>query len=335
MFKHFMPGNILMPAQQAELQFGILNLENNFNEAFKAQKGSKVFERSQARGIEIAEAVWEWSKTDNFGHEAYLNSRPNSYTPPQGPGFWQPTTPDFGKALFPYWGEVRTFAIHEEDKLANEPIPYSESPNSLFYNQAQEVYLTVNNNDFTDKWIAQFWSDDATGIVLSPPTRWISITTQALEKENASLELALYAYAKVSLALNDAGVACWHSKYIYNVERPVSYINRVIDPDWQVHYLGFTPSFPAYPSGHAVFGAAAAEVLTDVFGYNYSMTDRTHEDRNDFFGMPRTYSSFYEMAEENAYSRIVLGVHYRMDAEEGVRMGYQIGRAVNSLPFKK
>lgn len=335
LIKHYFPGHILINEQQADLQFRLLNLETAFNEEFKSKVSGKVFQRSLERGVEVAEAIWDWSKTDNFGHEAFLNPRPNTYTPPQGPGLWQPTAPDYGKALFPYWGEARTFAIHDEDKLAKEPVPFDESPNSLFYNQAQEVYLTGNKNDFTDHWIAQFWSDDAVGVALSPPARWISIATQALENENASLELALYTYAKVSIALNDAGVACWHSKYYYNVERPISFINRVIDPNWQVHYLGFTPSFPAYPSGHSTFGAAAAEVLSDIFGYNYAMTDRTHEGRDEFFGMPRTYASFYEMAEENAYSRIPLGVHFRMDSEEGVRLGYSIGRKVNGLPFRK
>lgn len=335
MIKHFVPGNILMPAQQADLQFRILNLENGFNQDFEAKVGTEIFHRSQARGIEVAEAIWEWSETDTYGHDAFLNPRPSTYTPPQGPGLWQPTSPDYAKALFPYWGEARTFAISNDEKLCRPPIAFNESPNSLFYNQAQEVYLTVNKKEFEDQWIAQFWSDDQVGVALSPPARWISIANQALEIENASLELALYTYAKVSIALHDAGVACWYSKYYYNVERPVSYIHRVIDPDWQVHYLGFTPSFPAYPSGHSTFGAAAAEALSDIFGYNYDMTDRTHQNRSDFFGMPRTFSSFYEMAEENAYSRIPLGVHFRMDSEEGVRLGYEIGRKVNAMPFKK
>jgi hypothetical protein len=41
------------------------------------------------------------------------------------------------------------------------------------------------------------------------------------------------------------------------------------------------------------------------------------------------------MANENAYSRIPLGVHWRMDCEEGVRFGIEIGRRVNDLPWKK
>jgi hypothetical protein len=41
------------------------------------------------------------------------------------------------------------------------------------------------------------------------------------------------------------------------------------------------------------------------------------------------------MALENAWSRVPLGVHFRMDSEEGMRYGTVIGRHVNNLPWKK
>jgi hypothetical protein len=118
------------------------------------------------------------------------------------------------------------------------------------------------------------------------------------------------------------------------VERPVSYIRRLVDLGWEPH-LWFSPSFPAYPSGHATFGAAACEVLSDIFGEDYAMVDRSHEGRIEFLGIPRTFRSFREMAEENGYSRIPLGVHFRMDSEEGVRHGYAIGQRVDELPIRK
>ena len=65
------------------------------------------------------------------------------------------------------------------------------------------------------------------------------------------------------------------------------------------------------------------------------MTDNCHKDRTDFIGTPRTFSSFYEMAAENAYSRLPIGVHFRMDAEAATDLGYKIGRKVNDLPWKK
>ena len=137
-------------------------------------------------------------------------------------------------------------------------------------------------------------------------------------------------------------IAIWNSKYIYNVRRPVEYIRELIDPNWQTalnhpytNVKGLTPEFPAYPSGHSGFGASAATILTDIFGNNYEFTDNCHRGRLEFVSIPRTFSSFTEAGLENAYSRIPLGVHYRMDCDEGIRLGNLAGTRVLALPWKK
>ncbi len=321
--------------------FKITTLESSLNVQYSNNIPADVFTRSRDFGRSVAENVWEYSKTDAFGHDKYTEARPTDFEAKTGPGKWQPTAPGNQKAMFPYWGKARYFAIKEEDKTGRPPLPYSEDKKSYYYAQGLEVYNATTPQSFENQWIAEFWSDDVLGFTFSPPARWIAILNQVLVKDNVNLEKAIMGAVKVGLALNDASVAAWHSKYFYSVERPVSYIHKFIDPKWNVESLtstGFlksTPSFPAYPSGHSTFGAAAAEALSQVFGYRYELTDRCHEARTDFNGKPRPFNSFYEMAEENAYSRIWLGVHWRMDCEEGVRMGYNIGRRVGALPFKK
>ncbi len=327
------------PHVSPEFRFKIQSTETQFDIQFLENEDipRDVFERSKSYGRNVAEAVFNWSATDIVAHEAFKDPRTTGYVPPTGPGKWQPTYPDLGNAMFPYWGQARVFAITEADKLALPPMEFSEAVGSPFYKQALEVY---NKNTpgltYEDQWIAEYWSDDALGLTFSPPSRFIAIPTQVLEEkgDDTNLEQAVYAYAKIGIGLNDAGVACWYSKYYYNLERPVSYIRRVIDLGWEPH-LWFTPSFPAYPSGHSTFGAVGAELMTDVFGDNYAMIERAHEGRVEFLGIPRSFNSFYEMAEENAYSRIPLGVHFRIDCEEGVRHGYAIGRKVSQLPWKK
>ncbi len=323
------------PHVSPELRFTIQSTETRLDLEALEEIPRDIFERSKRYGQLVAEAVYNWSATDPIGHEAFRNARPSDYVPPAGPGKWVPTYPDQSGALFPRWGEARTFAINEGDKLALPPLPFSEDPSSALHQEAMEVFSkNTPVLSYEDQWIAEYWSDDVVGLTFAPPTRFMSIANQVLESKDASLDLSLYTALKVGLALNDAGVACWYSKYYYNIERPVTYIRRVIDLGWEPH-LWFSPSFPAYPSGHATFGAAAAEVLTDIFGDNYAMVDRSHEGRIEFLGIPRSFKSFREMAEENAYSRIPLGVHFRMDAVEGVRHGYAIGRRVNELPLKK
>jgi len=158
---------------------------------------------------------------------------------------------------------------------------------------------------------------------------------------DADLAKAVIVFAKVGMAVCDAGIRCWGEKYRFNLLRPVDYIrsvmghdnwNTIMCPDGSGQY--YTPQFPTYPSGHGTFGAAAAEVLTGEFGQSFILTDRCHEDRFEFIGTPRTYHSFYEMAYENAYSRLPIGVHFRMDAEAAIDLGFKVGRRVNNLPWK-
>ena len=46
------------------------------------------------------------------------------------------------------------------------------------------------------------------------------------------LDVAAEAYARLGIAVHDAFIVCWYAKYTYNLLRPVTYINRVIDPTW-------------------------------------------------------------------------------------------------------
>jgi membrane-associated phospholipid phosphatase len=192
-----------------------------------------------------------------------------------------------------------------------------------------------------DYWIAEFWSDDCPILTFSPAGRWVSITNQLIAIERLDMLEAVAAYAKLGMALSDAGVKCWGEKYRFNYLRPIDYIREYMnDPDWNTVMCpdgsgGFyTPNFPTYPSGHATFAAAASVVLEDVFGTVYTFTDRSHEGRSEFKGAPRTFDSFKEMALENAYSRVPLGVHFQSDSDAGSALGFIVGLRVTQLPWQ-
>lgn len=339
MIQHFYPH-----LQASQLQ-KINELNQSFEIEFSAHISAEIYNRSKAFGQDVADAIFEWSASDEAGHGAYLNPRPSEYIPPSGPGLWQPTAPDFTPALFPYWGQVRTFAMRQNDLLARPPLRWSEDPSSQFYVQAKEVQVWVDDirsgNDEEAHWIAEFWSDDFAGVTFTPAGRWVAVANQIVEQSKPSLETSVRLYAQMGMALCDAGVAVWHSKFTYNIERPISYIHRNFDPNWQTimnHPLSgiksLNPEFPAYPSGHSGFGGAGATILTEIFGYPSNFTDRCHQGRTEFKGMPRSFGSFIDMAVENAYSRIPLGVHFRMDCDEGLRQGYLAGQRVLELPWR-
>jgi hypothetical protein len=286
-----------------------------------------IRERSRERGREVAATVVEWSRSDG-GHEGYLRNFP-VYTPPVGPGLWVPTPPGFQPALQPYWGANRCLAIAGgADCPPGDHPAYSEDPRSSFFAEAYETYEAVGTLTPEQEEIARFWSDDP-GQTATPPGHSISITTQVLRAEGSSLAAAAEAYAKVGIAVCDAFVACWYEKYVYNVVRPVTYIQRLIEPGWSP--LLTTPPFPEYPSGHSVQSGAAFQVLTDLFGEGYAFVDRTHDDR----GLaPRSFGSFLEAAEEAAISRLHGGIHFRAAIVNGVTQGRCIGKAASALPIR-
>ncbi len=287
-----------------------------------------IVANSVAWGQEVADAIIAYSETDREGANQSRVARPASYFPPAGNGLWIPTAPDFGQAMFPYWGKVRTFAARQGDLVALPPSStFSTDPNSSYYKEQLEVYNTVTNMTEDNHWIAEFWSDDIVGMTFSPPARIFAIANQIIEIERLNLEETLHLYCLMGIATNDAAVACWNSKYIYNTERPITYIRQYIDPNFEpilgeaIGAPGLTPAFPGYPSGHSTFAGVSWRILEHFFGGQYTFTDHCHYGRVEFRGYPRTYTSWKQMAEENAYSRIPLGVHVRMDCVEGLRLG--------------
>ncbi len=335
---------LFFPTAPSQQQFQILEIGTALQNRIQPEVEPTIYQNSRTFGRYVAETIFEWSSSDEWGHKAYLKNTDPHYFPPDQEGLWKPTYPDFLPALLPHWGKVRIFGSNQE--LETIPPPgFSTAETSQIYQEAVETQVLVNEikagQHEEDYWIAEFWSDDCPILTFTPAARWISITNQIIGIEQTDLFESLAVYAKVSMALSDAGVSCWKAKYEYNCLRPIDYIREYIgDSDWNTVMCPdgsggyYTPNFPSYPSGHASFGGAAAFVLEDFFGTDYRFTDRSHEGRTEFRGAPRTYNSFREAALENAYSRVPLGVHFQADSDAGVELGWAVGSGVRSLPIQ-
>lgn len=311
-------------------------LYNSWHSTLADEVDTSVMEASLTQGRVVANAILIWSLSDG-GYQGQLSNFPASYMPPAGDGLWVPTPRPNGKplaAMQPFWGNNRTFAVDKEEQCYLEPPPaYSEEQGTAFYAEAIEVYETVRNLTEEQNEIALFWADDP-GTTPTPPGHSISITNQVLQQENATLNIAAETYAKVGMSQADAFILGWYYKYHYNLIRPITYIQNLIDPTWNTPIITdpvVTPPFPEYPSGHSVQSGASAQVLTDLFGRDYAFDDRTHVSR----GLePRSFDSFYAFADEAAISRLYGGIHFRAAIELGVENGKCIGEAVSDITFK-
>jgi PAP2 superfamily len=235
-------------------------------------------------------------------------------------------------AILPEWGHEKTIVVNKNEITSEKPYLKDKSFEKALYAESLEIYSMSHNLTRDDIWVAEFWGDDVRGLTFSPPARWISILNQILQKEDISADKIINLYLRMGIGLHDAAIVCWKNKYDHKLLRPSDFIQNNIDGNWQPFHAN--PDFPSYPSGHAVFGAVGSRILEASFGTNYKMTDMSHSRRIEFVGKERSYNSFREMAHENAYSRMIMGVHYKQDCDEGLRLGYEVANVINSTDFR-
>ena len=281
-----------------------------------------VIARSVAFGEALAIAIDAWCQTDNYRE---TRARNNSYIPPTGdPAMWVPTPPLNMAALEPYWGELRTLVVEDsrECDVFGGPPAYSTDPTSHFWRDMQEVYDVSQNLTEYERSTAFYWADDP-GATGAPPGHWISIAHQLNEQLDLSLIEAAETFALVGIGLHDGFITAWHVKYRTNFLRPVTAIQRLIDPTWTP--IVETPPFPDFPSGHSTGSGAMIAVLPFLHGENTPFTDATHVSR----GLPaRHFDSFEEAGLEASFSRLYGGIHYRAAKEKGIDIGRCVGEHV-------
>ena len=312
------------------------SLENVIFKQFSAATNDEAAaSRSVRYGQAVAEAIFQWSLTDG-GHRAYLHNFDKKIIPLTLPGSWEP--PLYAQSfshypLHPHWGANRTFVKANSELPTPQMIYYDTSKQSDYYNQFLSVYKKNTTVTQEEKEIALWWADDP-GETFTPPGHSYYLGTIVLRKQNPELIKCAEAYARVGIATADAFINCWKWKYIFFSERPSSFVTKNIDERWESFWPD--PPFPAFPSGHATQAAATATVLIDLFGEKYSLIDSAHalrprdELRNVDF-KPRTFTSFWQVAEETANSRFYGGIHTRQDNEVGLVEGSKMGRNVNAL----
>ena len=313
------------PTTSAANKASIDSLEAVFTNQFLKNRTADELNRSADFGKKIAAAVFDWSKTDR-----YDDATP--YTVPTGVGLWVPTPPALAAPLGTNIGKARSI-LANSDAGADQgaPTTYSENPASAYYAQAKEVYDVAQSRTAEQQTIALFWADNADGKSFISG-HWLSILNQILLAQQPKLDVATTSFVQMSIALSDAQISIFKSKYLYNTMRPITYIRATLNqPAWNALFA--TPPHPEYPSAHAVQSGAMSRILTTLFGANYKFTDNSY---NLVGFSPRSYSSFAEAATEAANSRLFGSIHYRKTNETSLVQGQQIAtNVVQKLKFKR
>ncbi len=256
-----------------------------------------------AIGGEVAGAAAAQARSDGSDRVWPLDRRP-----PPAPGRWRPTPPiNSFNPLEPLAGEWRPWVLPNGAAVEPpEPVPY-DSP--TFWKEVAEVKRAAESLTPAQKAIAETWNLDR-GTV-TPAGVWNLKAADLTQDRNLSAPETAQMFAALNVAMMDAFIACWHTKYKWWTVRPISVIRDRYDPEFLSHLI--TPSFPSYVSGHASASGAAEVVLARFF--------------------PEKADWLRAQAEEAALSRLLGGIHYRSDNDAGLALGREVGRRVVQRVF--
>ncbi len=200
------------------------------------------------------------------------------------------------------------------------------------------------------------WGYDGPNELGTPPRLYMQVVLAVLDQIDAASpgvlspadELAILAGAAVAMA--DAGIHAWYYKYSpeHMMWRPAVGIRQAVAgngaadpnflplgrPDTNGSGVGLTPDFPAYPSGHATFGAAAFQMLrlqlaqrgvasfdpegVDSVAFSFVSDEFDGRNKDPRTRQPRDHitlglGSLWQAIVDNSVSRVYLGVHWQFD----------------------
>ncbi len=202
-----------------------------------------------------------------------------------------------GKAspLVPGWVEVKPWLMSAAAQFRAAPPP--EFGSTKFSEALAEVKTIAGARTSEQARMAALWADGPGSY--TPPGRWNKIAADLIAAHRLNEVRAARVLALMNMALMDAGIAYLDTQYHYLVLRPSQ-------ADASISTTAPLPNSPAYPSGHAAFSAAGAEVLGYLF--------------------PQEKAALRAKAEEAARSRVYGGIHYSFDGEAGLSQGRAIAQ---------
>jgi hypothetical protein len=291
--------------------------ESNYKQAYN-------YAQTQCKSIS------SWIDKDNYAQV----KADDQFTLGNADSSWILTPPNFESALEPNWYKLRPIFLNDlKDFYAKARPQFSTNKNSEFFKQALLVYEQSKKSKEAEHSIAKHWDCNPNERIesghntyfqhkISPPGHWINITQMLATQSQANFEKTIVSYALVSSSIFDGLISCWQVKFKDQLIRPVTYINRYIDKNWEPYIQ--TPPFPEYTSGHSVVSGAASTILAKLYS-NASFVDSTEVQ----FGLPaRKFYSIEEAAKEASLSRFYGGIHYKFGIDNGLQQGQKIGNYI-------
>lgn len=209
---------------------------------------------------------------------------------------WQSLESPIRPPMLMNFGAVKAWTMTPSEVVSLEPGPPPSTSSAEMKADLAAVKNATENLTREQLAIALKWNDGAG--TATPPGHWNAIASEHVRDGRMSEVRAARVFALLNMAMHDVAVGCWDAKMRNFNPRPSQ-----LDPSIKT-MIGL-PNFPAYPSGHSTFSAAAATTLGAIF--------------------PQASATFNAMADEAGVSRLYGGIHYPSDISQGKAHGVRIG----------
>jgi hypothetical protein len=278
---------------------------------------------SKENGIQVGEdaAALLLAERANDGAQT-----PRFYTPPDDdPGDWQttPSCPPEG-GTFEHWQDVEPFGVASSSQFrAAAPFPIGSRRYARDFAEVKAVGAASSALRPADRTaVAQLYAAQSAHV------GWNSMARQLASAQPAGITETARTFALLNVALADALISVFESKYHYAYWRPETAIaradeddNPATEADATYTPLVVTPCFPSYPSGHGAAAGAASSVLEEVYG------ERGHDLTNTTPSLPDVvlhYTNLGEIVRDVSDARVFGGIHFRNDQDAAELLGQEV-----------
>lgn len=118
-------------------------------------------------------------------------------------------TPPRPVGITPWFGKVQTWFVPNVEAVRSDPPP---APGSDEFEESAAFLKEISDNLTTEqRRIANFWSDGLG--TYTPPGHWNRFASDLIVKNKYNPLRAARVFAYMNMAIQDAGIACWDTKY--------------------------------------------------------------------------------------------------------------------------
>ena len=265
------------------------------------------------------------------------SSPPLFYTPTSSDPYQWQVTPGpcaaTAAGVFRHWPNVRPFGIESSAQFRAEPPPalesgkYARDLNEVQRVGAADASLADRPADRED--VARLYAVTGIGTINS-------LLQQIAATRDDEITYTARTLAVLNMAIADASISVFDSKYFYTTWRPVTAIpranedgNRRTEPSAFTPLIG-TPCFPSYPSAHGANTNSALTVLERAYGrFGHTVTvSHPAALRPDGSPIVITYTDLEDIISDVSDARVYGGIHFRFDQDAGEKMGHAVGQYV-------